>query len=575
MSHFSGIDLKYSTFVEILRIRASRQPERQAYTFLLDGDEAEVHITYGELDRRARAIARQLQLSGAKQGDRALLLYPPGLEYIAGFFGCLYAGVVAVPAYPPRNGRSIPRVLAVMRNAKVWIALTTRPLFADLHSWLGETCDGNGLRWMVTSDFDSATSTAWHEPDLHAETLAFLQYTSGSTGAPRGVKLSHCNLIHNSAVIEKAFEVTAESRIVSWLPPYHDMGLIGCVLQPLYVGATAILMSPGLFMQRPLRWLNAIARFRATHSGGPNFAYELCVDRTTPQQRAGLDLRSWKVAFNGAEPVRAETLRRFTSAFESTGLRPEIFAPCYGLAESALLVCGGRSCRPPTVKTVQGAALEQNRVVEATGTGSRTLVGCGRIPSGQQVVIVDPETLKPCGGQIGEIWVAGPSVSQGYWNLPDQTERTFNAHLSDTKEGPFLRTGDLGFLEGGELFVTGRIKDLVIICGRNLYPQDIELTVKHSHPSFSSGSTAAFSVVLEGEERLVVAQEEGRRPLSNPQDVARAIRGAVAEEHGVQVHAVEFFKLGRLPKTSSGKVQRYACKEQYLTGTLSSHFARV
>jgi acyl-CoA synthetase (AMP-forming)/AMP-acid ligase II len=425
---------------------------------------------------------------------------------------------------------------------------------------------------MVTGDVDDGGETSWNEPHLTAETLAFLQYTSGSTGEPRGVKLSHQNLIHNSRLIQESFGVTADSRIVSWLPPYHDMGLIGCVLQPLYTGAVAILMSPLLFLQRPLRWLNAIARYRATHSGGPNFGYELCIARIAPEQRSQLDLRSWQIAFNGAEPIRADTLQRFATGFAPSGFRPEAFSPCYGLAESTLLVSGGRSSGPPTVKTVQSAALEKGQIVEAHETegGARKLTGCGQVPPGQKVVIVNPETLQACPGRIGEIWVAGPSVSQGYWNLPDRSSETFNAHLSDTGEGPFLRTGDLGFVEGGELFVTGRIKDLVIICGRNLYPQDIELTVAQSHPSLSSGATAAFSIAVEGEEKLVVVQEEGRRRVSSSEEVTRAIRGAVAEEHGVQVFAVELIKPGRIPKTSSGKVQRHACREWYLAKALTN-----
>jgi acyl-CoA synthetase (AMP-forming)/AMP-acid ligase II len=571
MSRFSQIDLGASTFVEILRTRASRQPGRLAYTFLLDRDSGEKHLTYGELDSQARAIAGKLQVGGAHPGDRALLLYPSGFDYLASFFGCLYAGVVAVPAYPPRNARNTPRILAIMRNAQAAIALTSRPLLANLQLWFAST-GGADIRWLVTDELDDHSEKAWSEPPLTAETLALLQYTSGSTGTPKGVRLSHGNLIHNSSLIQQSFAVTPESRIVSWLPPYHDMGLIGCLLQPLYVGGAAVLLSPMSFLQRPLRWLRAISQAKGTHSGGPNFAYELCLRKITAEQRTGLELRSWRVAFNGAEPVRNETIRNFTSAFSGCGLRQDTFSPCYGLAESTLLVSGGLSSGPPRLKTVRGAALEHRRVRETTSTdaGSLPVVSCGPIPPGQHVVIANPETLSKCDGQIGEIWVAGPSVSEGYWSLPEQTDRTFRAYLSDTGEGPFLRTGDLGFVDSGELFVTGRIKDLVIVCGRNIHPQDIELTVEQSHPSLIAGGGAAFSVVIDGREELVVVQEQSDRSLFERDAVTRAIRGAVSDEHGIQVHAVEFIRPGLLPKTSSGKVQRYACKERYLMKTLDA-----
>lgn len=570
MNHFAQIDLGASTLVETLRLRASRHPGRLAYTLLLDRDSGEKRLTYGELDRQARSIAGQLQASGAQPGDRALLLYPPGFDYLASFFGCLYAGVVAVPAYPPRNARNTPRILAIMRNAQAAIALTTGPLVVNLRLWF-DSIGGADVLWVVT-DVDDHREKAWSEPPLTGATLALLQYTSGSTGTPKGVRLSHGNLIHNSSLIQQSFDVTPESRIVSWLPPYHDMGLIGCLLQPLYAGATAILLSPMSFLQRPLRWLSAIARAKGTHSGGPNFAYELCLRHITPEERTGMDLRSWRVAFNGAEPVRNETIRNFTAAFRGCGFRANTFSPCYGLAESTLLVSGGLSSGPPEFKTVRSAAREPNLMEDiiSTDTDSHPAVSCGRIPPGQKVVIANPETLSRCTGQVGEIWVAGPSVSEGYWDLPEQTAQTFRAYLSDTGEGPFLRTGDLGFLDSEELFVTGRIKDLVIICGRNIHPQDIEWTVEQSHPSLKAGGGAAFSVEIDGQERLVVVQEQSDRSLFDRDEVAKAIRSAVADEHGVQVHTVELIHAGLLPKTSSGKVQRYACKEHYLLRTLNA-----
>ena len=562
-----------ATFAEILQWRASQDPGRRAYTFVVDGEREEIHVTYGELDQRARAIAHQLLLQGAVCGDRVILLHPPGLDFIASFFGCLYAGVVAVPAYPPHNSRSVPRILAILASARVRVGLTTTSLVANLqrllHSAASAPC---ALEWIATDDPAACRQHARQSLPLCASELALLQYTSGSTGTPKGVMLTHRNLLTNSSLIQRSFNGTADSRIVSWLPPYHDMGLIGCLLEPVYCGAHATLMSPVSFLQRPLRWLETISRTRATHSGGPNFGYELCLRKITPEQRARLDLRSWRVAFNGAEPVRADTLASFAAMFESCGFRPEALLPCYGLAEATLLVSARSQSRTTAIRTVQSSALEHNRIVHAapTDVGSRVLVGCGEPMPEQNVVIVDPETRTTCPpSTVGEIWVAGGSVAEGYWDLPEQTARTFDAYLSDTGEGPFLRTGDLGFLDRGELFVTGRLKDLIIICGRNLYPQDLEVTAASSHPSLHSGSAAAFSVLIEGEERLVIVQEHGNRHGRETGAAIKAIRSAVAEEHGVQVHSVELIKPGALPKTSSGKVQRYDCKSRFLAGTLA------
>src|SRR6266567_2833651 len=481
-----------STLVEILRRRVLHQPDRLAYTFLLDGETGEAHLTYTDLDQKARAIGARLQSLGAS-GERALLLYPPGLEFITGFFGCLYAGVVAVPVYPPYPAR-----------------------------------------------LDS-------------------------------------NLLHNSALMQRCFEHSSESRGIIWVPPYHDMGLIAGILQPFYLYSSMILMSPMAFLQRPLRWLQAISRTRATTSGGPNFAYDLCVRKITPEQRAALDLSSWDVACIGAEPVRPETLERFAATFAPCGFRRAAFYPCYGLAEATLIASGGLKAAPPIDFTVQSAALERNRVAAAPGedAGARTLVGCGQSLGDQKIVIVHPETLTRCSSdEVGEIWIAGPSVAQGYWNQPEDTERTFHAYLADTGEGPFLRTGDLGFLRDGELFVTGRLKDLIINDGYNHYPQDIELTVEQSYPALRPGCCAAFSVDVAGQERLVIVAEVERRYLPrrvqslDTKEVVQAIRRAVAEYHELSVYAVSLLKPGTIPKTSSGKIQRHVCRTNFLAGSL-------
>lgn len=585
-----------STLIDILRFRARHQTDRLAYTFLKDGETDEAHLTYGELDRQARAIGAQLQRLGAT-GERVLLLYPSGLEYISAFFGCLYAGSIAVPAYPPRFNRTVERLEAIVADAQATVALTTTALLSKTDHWFVQAPDLATLSWLATDSLTGQNEAEWQEPDIDGNTLAFLQYTSGSTGTPKGVMLSHGNLLNNIRMIQQSFQNTERSIGVSWLPLYHDMGLIGCLLHPLHVGFRCILMSPIAFLQRPVRWLQAISRYKATGSGAPNFAYEMCVQKVTPAQRATLDLSSWEIAFNGAEPVRQETLDGFAQTFESCGFRRRAFHPCYGLAEGTLIVSGGIKTAQPITYTVQKTALEQHRMaLPCIGTeGAQTFVGSGsRLSERQRIVIVDPETCLQCPpNQIGEIWVSGPSVAQGYWNRPDETEHHFGARLADTGEGPFLRTGDLGFLHQDELFVTGRLKDVMIIRGRNHYPQDIELTVEQSHPSLRPGCGASFSVDVAGEERLVVVQEVERHHLPRRQHAPRrhrvnldpgfepscpqpfdfdtlvnGIRQAVAEQHGVQAYAVVLLRAGSIPKTSSGKTQRYACRERFSAQTL-------
>jgi acyl-CoA synthetase (AMP-forming)/AMP-acid ligase II len=564
-----------TSLVELVRWRAHQTPERPAYTFLTDGEANAVQFTYQELDRQARAIAAWLQSFGAP-GDRALLLYHPSLDYIAAFFGCLYAGVVAVPAYPPRPNRPMPRIQAILKDAQATFLLTTSSILTDIEARFTQYPELEELRCLPTDRIPAAIEERWQLPSVDEKTLAFLQYTSGSTSTPKGVMVSHGNLLYNEHMLQHGFVTNEESTFVSWLPLYHDMGLIGNVIQSLYIGAHIVLMSPLVFLQRPIRWLQAISQYRAHVAGAPNFAYELCVNKTTPEQRASLDLSSWKVAFNGAEPVRAATLDRFTTAFEPYGFRRESFYPCYGLAEATLFVSGGIKSAVPVLQPVQSAALENNQVCLASDTDEqqRTLVGCGKTWLDQQIVIVDPETsARSTADRVGEIWLSGPNVAQGYWNRPNETKETFQAYLSDTGEGPFLRTGDLGFMRDGELFVTGRLKDLIIIGGSNHYPQDIELTAEQSHSIIRPGCSAAFSVDIDGAEQLVVVAEVERNYRhqddgSNIGDVSKAIRQAVAQHHDLQVHTVLLLKTGSIPKTSSGKIQRHACRIGFLNQSL-------
>jgi 8-amino-7-oxononanoate synthase len=571
LDHLPGTFFGPSNLVELLLHRAHCQPDDIAFTYLVDGENEEVDLTYRELDRQARGIGAWLESHGLA-GQRALLLYPAGLEFITAFFGCLYAGVVAVPVYPPRRNRSMMRIQAIADDAEARVALTTELVFNRVMPLIDETPHLKQLTWLPTCQVPPEMEREWTMPDVHGDTLAFLQYTSGSTGVPKGVVLNHANLVHNSALISHGFEHTRSGIGVFWLPSYHDMGLIGGILQPLYIGRPNVLMSPMSFLQKPYRWLSAISRYRGTTSGGPNFAYDLCVRKITPEQRKTLDLSSWRVAFNGAEPVRAETLDAFADAFEPCGFQRSAFYPCFGLAEATLIVSGGHVNAPPVVRSFDAAALARGEVVDAEPDeeGTRALVGCGENLPDQKIAIVDPETLTPCAADcIGEIWVQGPSVAQGYWQQAEASERTFQASLNGSGEGPFLRTGDLGFLENGELFITGRLKDLIIVHGVNYYPQDIEWTVQHSHSRLRADCGAAFALEeRDGCQRLVVVQEIERHKHADFDVVFDAIRRGVAAEHELAVDAILLLRAGSVPKTSSGKIQRHACRDGYLAGTL-------
>ncbi len=461
---------QFSNLVDMLRSQAESQPHQTALIFLDDGENSEQILTYEQFERKSRAISVYLQSVKANQG-RAVLLYPPGIDYITAFFGCLYAGVTAVPAYPPHNHRNTSRIETIVADSQAATVLTTSTKLFQLQSLLKKIDNSQKLRWLATDNISQSLEDDWKPPNIKPDSLAFLQYTSGSTSSPKGVMLSHANLLHNAAATYSYMEHSSDSKVVSWLPTYHDMGLIGSILQPLYGGFPCILMSPVAFLQRPYRWLKAISHYRATTSGGPNFAYELCIQKITPEQKATLDLSSWTVAFNGAEPVRASTLERFADSFGSCGFRLDAFYPCYGLAEATLIVSGKMFKKAqPEIKKFNTKALEEHKI--ATSANSmRALVSCGKSISDQQIAIVDTNTLTRCvSNAIGEVWVSGPSVGKGYWNRAQETKEIFGAYLTDTGEGPFLRTGDLGFLlDDGELFITGRLKDLIIIRGRNLY----------------------------------------------------------------------------------------------------------
>jgi acyl-CoA synthetase (AMP-forming)/AMP-acid ligase II/acyl carrier protein len=560
--------------MDLLLSQAADHAHEVAYVFR-DDREGNTEWTYADVERRARVIAARLQLE-LRQGDRAILVYPPGLDFIAAFFGCIYAGVVAVPATYPKPRRPMPRLSRIAVDCDAHVALSTAATLTTLDPELLSK-DAATSQWIATDELPDELAAAWQPPRLAATDLAFLQYTSGSTSDPKGVMVSHANLLNNLDCIRRAFgigegsENAETSTGVFWLPAYHDMGLIGGVLTPLYMGGRSVLMTPTTFLQRPIRWLQAIHEYGAIISGAPNFAYDLCARRTKPEEREGLDLSRWRLAFCGAEPIRPDTLSLFTEAFAASGFRSHAFYPCYGLAETTLLAAGPNFSHEPVVLAVNRHALAEHRVAPACGEPdemTQRLVGCGQAMPDHQLLIVRPDTDVLCDAdEVGEILISGPSVCQGYWNRAEESAAMFGASVNGV-DGRFVRTGDLGFLRDGELFVTGRLKDVVIIRGRNHYPQDIEQTAEDAHPAVLMG--AAFALESEGAERLVVVHQIDRQYRDADFDeVVRAIRRAIVEQHELDPHAVVLIRQTSLPITSSGKVQRSLCREQYLAGELT------
>ena len=576
VSHVSRTARAHTTLLDVLKHQAKTKGHRPAFTFRAeDGDERT--LTFGQLDRRAQAVAAAMQ-GAVSKGDPVLLVYPPGLDFIVGFFGCVYAGAIAVPATYPKASRPMPRLSAIARDCGARLVLSTAQTIStiDLPRSAPDLAE---LRWVATDAVDELHAEEWDPPALAGDDLAFLQYTSGSTSCPKGVMISHANVLHNLETIRCGFAIErfegkdSPGAGVFWLPAYHDMGLIGGVLEPLYSAGHSVLLSPAAFLQRPVRWLQAISDYRAVVSGGPNFAYELCVRKTRPEEWQGLDLSSWRVAFCGAEPIRSETLDQFAQTFAPCGFRAESFYPCYGLAEATLLVAGGRGPSRPVIRAVSRAGLLQQQAVPAAGTDPKEeqkLVGCGHSLNGQKILIVDAAHKTPAAPhRVGEIWIKGPDVARGYWNRGEENDETFGARLADTGEGPFLRTGDLGFVLDGHLYVTGRLKDLIIVRGRNHYPQDIEATAEKAHSALVPGCGAAFSVEIDGADQVVIVHEVSRHHRGNDlQEIFRRIRHDVAVEHELELQAVVLIRQASLPRTTSGKVQRALCRTQHLAGEL-------
>ncbi len=572
--HIAATSLK-----EVIEQRAVLHPERTAINFLHDGElDLQESLSYAELDMSARAILRELR-NCSRKGERVVLLFPAGNLFLQSFVACLYGGIVAVPvAFPGRRELDWERVFGIVNDCGATAILSFGEHLKKVEShfsrnfsqWRGAFIDVaavpllNGFRVTTT--------------DIHGDDLAFLQYTSGSTGAPKGVMVSHANLLHNQRVLQTGFKNDGDTRYVSWLPLFHDMGLIGCALQSFYLGVGFNYMAPAAFLQRPLRWINAISHFRATTSGAPNFAYALCAARYNSQECQHIDLSSWQCAFNGAEPVRPGTLTHFQETYARHGLAQTAQFPCYGLAEGVLMVSGATAFAPAKLLRIQHTDYLNGVITPAADTAAEdetsTLVGVGPAVGNQELIIVNPQTgIRTTAGAIGEVWLSGPSVACGYWQKPNETRETFQARPDGATDGKtYLRTGDSGYLDqDGELYITGRIKDTIIINGKNYFPQDLELVVETADESLKPGGGAIFSIEHDGQERIVVLQEVHRTHQKelDATAVIKTIRQRVASEFELNVFDVCLLKPTTLLKTTSGKVQRQQNKKAYLANALS------
>jgi phthiocerol/phenolphthiocerol synthesis type-I polyketide synthase C len=567
----------FKSYVDLYRHRADQQSDELAYVFLEDGDNQEKKITFGDLHRQALIVAADIR-EFALEGERVLLVYQPGTDFIITFTACIYAGVIAVPVFPPQSQKDWPRFVKIVRDCNASLVCTANATLKILQAAISTTAKiGNvpciGTDIIIDKTVSYVTESEWHWPDSTHETIMFLQYTSGSTGDPKGVMVSHGNLLHNEHVNVKGLAHRANIMVVNWCPQYHDLGLIGNILLAPFTGRQVVLMSPIAFLQKPVRWLKAISKYKATASGGPNFAYELCLRKVADEDIATLDLSSWELAYSGAEIIRPATLERFYERFKVCGFRKEAFSPVYGLAESTLIVTATKADQAYIRSYIDADSLHHNKAVEVdeTNPSGRWLIGCGQVID-QELKIVNPDNLHCCdNNEVGEIWVKGKSVCKGYWGKPETTKKAFQAYTSDTDEGPFLRTGDLGFVRDGELYVTGRHKEVVIIDGRNLYPQDIEDIAQHERAPFRSGCGAAFSIEVEGKEELVLVQELAKRNTTTDTDfkaLVASVRKEILDVFGVPVFDFVLIEQGTFLKTSSGKIRRRGMRDKYLQGKL-------
>ncbi|WP_370476579.1 fatty acyl-AMP ligase [Tamlana flava] len=558
------------TLVDVVLMRAKYQPDKLVYRFLKDGESHEHTMTFRQLDQRSKSIASELQRR-TSPGERVLLLVPAGLDFISSFFGTLYAGNISIPVPPPhfaRIERTLNATLRVIKDANPSVVIVDSKLHSIIKHNPEIVRKFEGIHFVIVGDDIDDSSNLWERPNVSGEDLALLQYTSGSTYTPKGVMLSHNNLLSNLEAIERSMDLTEKNESVFWLPPFHDMGLIGGILQPLYSGFTVTLIPHLLFLQRPIRWLQAISKYKALTTGAPNSAYELCLKKVKPEQRDELDLSSLEIAINGAEPINVSTLNRFKKYFSSAGFRETAFIPCYGLAEATLMVAADSKLSSSGTARIGRRGLERNEV-EFSSINEKdlqTLVSCGRCIDKHEIKIVNPESCQNCSeNEIGEIWLKGPSVAKGYWNNVTESEYAFKGYINGTDEGPFLRTGDLGFKADGELYVTGRMKSLIIIDGKNFYPHDIERVVQNSHFAVQPLGCAAFSIEDEGREQIIILAEIRRNSNFNMNDLTTAIRNSISGEFGLSVADIRTVPLGFIPRTTSGKIKYHECKKKYLT----------
>lgn len=553
-----------STLLDVFEEHAARSPGKQAFVFLGNGADESERLSYATLRERALGVAENLQESGAADAP-VLLAYPPGLEFIVALIGCFYAGVAAVPVPFPNARIARGRISAIARECRAGAVSATRAIVGD-QLWRSELA---GLAWIASDTIGPARAKV-PDPPSQGASIALIQYSSGSTAAPKGVMISHANLLHNQRMLASVLGHDAALIGVNWVPAYHDMGLVGAVLQTLFCGGSSVLLPPLRVAQNPILWLRAISRYRGTTSTAPTFAYAHCVRATRSEQRCELDLCSWDVAICGGEPVDATVLRKFAAAFACAGFRRSSFVPAYGLAEATLLATSPRKGKGLRTRLVDPAQLAHGKAVRTKAAEARHLVSCGTPHLGQQVVIVEPQSRRVLpAGAVGEIWLSGSSVAIGYWGQPAATEEVFCARLAEGGDGCYLRTGDLGFIAKEGLFVTGRLKELLIIRGNNFYPQDLEDAVRCAHPSLRQSIAAAFGIAADGEERLVVAVEPTHAEAKSVDAGATAAAAAaIWRDFGLKLHDLAILRPGGLPRTTSGKIQRGRCRELYLTAAL-------
>jgi acyl-CoA synthetase (AMP-forming)/AMP-acid ligase II len=567
------MDYPFINPVEVLQKRAQETPDRLSHLLLGASEEENQSLTYSQLDSAVREMAAYLQTI-AEPGQRALLVFPTSLDFIISMYACLYAGLIPIPTNPPGMNRSAQRLETIARDSKATLVLTNPEFNMIFQSVADQFPDFAALKWVTRED--AAGSHSLQMPVITPKTTAFIQYTSGSTNIPKGVIISYRNLSYNAHAIRETrlYELTDESVALNWAPLYHDMGLLVSVFQTVIDGTQSLMMSPIMFMQNPVSWLRNIDKYKVTASGAPNFAYELCIRKIPPEKCQGLDLSTWKLAYNSAEPVRAETQSKFAEKFAPYGFRPEAFAPCYGLAEATLEVSAYTGEPKTIILTINRNDFEEGRVIPADAKGGKetlTMVSSGKPLADIQVAIVDPQTrTRRAQNEVGEIWISGGNIAEGYWNRPEDTKHFFQAHPIGTREGPFLRTGDLGFMHNGHLYITGRLKDLLIVRGRNYYPQDIEATVESTNRILRPGSGAAFSVTENNVEQLVIVHEIQRTEVEglDINELIKQIRSNIARDHGIRAHAVILIRRATIAKTSSGKIMRSETRRQYMENEL-------